>query len=130
MLHRIVVGYDFSESADDALAWAVDLARPHNAQVAVVHVMDAPSDDDPAVQTQRARLVRAANELGPEVVSHLVLGDGIARKLVEFAERNDADVIVVATEANAFTGWLLGSVAQEVLRRAHCPVITWRQNDE
>jgi nucleotide-binding universal stress UspA family protein len=130
MLHRIVVGYDFSESADDALAWAVDLARPHNAQVAVVHVMDAASDDDPAAQAQRARLVHTATELGPEVVSHLLLGDNVARKLVEFAERNDADAIVVATEANAFTGWLLGSVAQEVLRRAHCPVITWRQDDE
>lgn len=127
MLKRIVVGYDFSEPADDALAWAADLARALDGQVALVHVTDAPGDDDPAVNDLRARLAQLADEVGPEVASHVVLGSDVAAALVHFAEEMDADAIVVATAGlGGMARIILGSVADAVVRSASCPVITIR----
>ena len=57
MLRRIVVGYDFSENSDDALAWVAEVARATNAHVSVVHIIDATSEADPAVATARRDLI-------------------------------------------------------------------------
>jgi nucleotide-binding universal stress UspA family protein len=130
MLRRIVVGYDFSEAADDALAWTADLARATGAQIAVVHVIDASNDGTPAVDEARRNLVAAAQDLGLEVTTHVEVGAHVAAKLVAYADDTDADALVVAmSEGNSVRRWFLGSVADEVLQKAHCPVIAYRGED-
>ncbi len=129
MLRRIVVGYDFSEAADDALAWVSDVARAASSHVAVVHVADL-ADTDPALSELRARLVEAVADLGVETSTHVVTGDAVADTLVRFADERDADAIVVAmTGGHPVRRWILGSVADAVLHRAHCPVIAYRGDD-
>ncbi|MBI5512699.1 MAG: universal stress protein [Deltaproteobacteria bacterium] len=130
MIRRIVVGYDFSENADDALAWTLDLARQTQSTVYLVHVTNAPSEDHPSVEETRGRLSHVADELGPEVASHVLVADDVADALVHFAEDNNADLLVVATAGLAGVArWLLGSVAEAVLKKAHCPVVTLRQDE-
>ncbi len=130
MLRRIVVGYDFSENADDALAWVADVARATGASVSVVHVVDAPSDDAPAADEARRKLSAATQDLGVETSNHVVIGAQIADRLVAFADETDADALVVAmTGGGAVRRWILGSVADEVLHKAHCPVIAYRAED-
>ncbi len=131
MIRRIVVGYDFTEASDDALSWALDLAQPLQATVNVVHIADGNDDNDPKVVERRAALARVADDAGPGVTSQLVLGSDIARALVDLAEEGNADLIVVATrQVSAMRRWFLGSVADEVIRAAHCPVVTVRSGDD
>ncbi len=130
MFKRLVVGYDFSDPADDALAWAVELARALGAQVAVVHVVEADSDDDPGIATARANLATVADDAGPEVASHVIRGHRVSEALVRFADVTDADVLVVATRGlGGVARMLMGSVADSVVRHATCPVITIRHED-
>lgn len=130
MIRHIAVGYDFSEHADDALGWAVDLARAVKATVSLVHVVDA-DEHDPALAEIRSRLAVVADEVGPEVSSHVVCGDRVADALVEHVERNAFDLIVVATRGlSGVERLLLGSVADAVIRRARVPVVTVRYEDD
>ena len=130
MLRRIVVGYDFSENADDALAWVAEVARATKAHVSVVNVVDAASESAPAVAEARINLAGAVQELGVEVSTHVVAGGPVADRLVAFADETDADALVVAMSGgNSMRRWILGSVADEVLHKAHCPVIAYRTDD-
>jgi nucleotide-binding universal stress UspA family protein len=131
MIRRIVVGYDFTEAADDALTWALELAQPLQASVNVVHIFLGNDDNDPKVIERRATLARVADDAGPRVTSQLVLGSDVARAMVDLAEEGNADLIVVATrQVSAMQRWFLGSVAHEVIRAAHCPVVTVRSGDD
>jgi nucleotide-binding universal stress UspA family protein len=129
VLRRIVVGYDFSEMADDAFAWTVDLARTTGAHIALVHVVRAASDDDPALTERRAELASVMQDL-PNVSSQVITGDSVSDRLIAFADETDADMIVVGmTTHSAMQRWVLGSVADQVLHRAHCPVVAYRADD-
>lgn len=129
MLRRIVIGYDFSETADDALAWTVDLAKTTGAHVSVVHVSSATEEGDPEVARRRADLAAATQDLDG-VSTHVLLGDAVASRLVAFADETDADAIVVAMTGGAsMRRWMLGSVADDVLHTAHCPVIAYRAEE-
>lgn len=129
MLRRIVIGYDFSETADDALAWTLDLAKATGAHVSVVHVSQATGEHDPEVTRRRADLAAATQDLD-DVSTHVLLGDAVAARLVAFADETDADAIVVAmTGASSMRRWMLGSVADDVLHTSHCPVIAYRAEE-
>lgn len=131
MIRRIVVGYDFTEASDDALSWALELAQPLQATVHVVHIADSSDDNDPNVVERRAALARVADDAGPRVTSQLALGSDVARALVDLSEEGNADLIVVATrQVSAMRRWFLGSVANELIRAAHCPVVTVRSGDD
>ncbi|MBL8602787.1 MAG: universal stress protein [Myxococcales bacterium] len=130
MLRRLVVAYDFSEHADDALAWAIDLARTVNATVTLAHVMAGPSDGPKFLEATR-ELARVADEVGPDVASHVIEGDAPAEALVRFSDETAADAIVVATRAlGTLQRWLVGSVTDELIRQAHCPVMVVRADDD
>lgn len=131
MIRRIVVGYDFTEASDDALSWALELAQPLQATVHVVHIADSSDDNDPKVVERRAALARVADDAGPRVTSQLALGSDVAQALVDLSEEGNADLIVVATrQMSAMRRWFLGSVANELIRAAHCPVVTVRSGDD
>ena len=131
MIRRIVVGYDFTEAADDALGWALELAEPLNAAVNVVHIADSNDDNAPKVTERREALARVAEDGGARVTSQVVLGSDVAKALVGLAEECNADLIVVATrQMSPMQRWFLGSVADEVIRAAHCPVVTVRSGDD
>lgn len=130
MLRKLLVAYDFSEHADDALGWAVDLARSLKATVAVVYVT-AEGADEEKVSAARRDLARVADDIGPEVASHVIEGDDPAETLVRFADESGIDAIVVGTRAlGTLQRLLVGSVTDEILKRAHCPVMVVRADDE
>ncbi|MEZ4390781.1 MAG: universal stress protein [Polyangiales bacterium] len=130
MLERIVMAYDFSERCDDALTWAVDVARAVRGQVHLVHVCPVVDDDDPGLNELRRELARIADEAGAEVLSRVLTSASVARALVHFVEEINADALVIATRGTrGVARWILGSVADEVVATAVCPVITIRGTD-
>lgn len=140
MADVIVVGVDGSEGARRALDWAIDEARLRGAVVRAVMAwsyIDQPAErfdpdyggDD--AQEELDALVDAAIGAGatsgavePAAVSveRIVVNDLPARALLDAAA--DADLIVVGARGiGGFKGLLLGSVSQQVVQHAPCPVV-------
>jgi len=139
MFQRIVCATDFSDTAEAAWLVARDLAAVHRAELTLVHVFpDLPPSPDVAVPTviqvweEQQRWVneelarRVADATARGVDSRAILKHGPAADgLVEAVTEAHADVLVVGTHGR--TGLervLLGSVAEAVVRKAPCAVLT------
>lgn len=129
-LKTILVPTDFSELSKKAVRYAEKMAHESGAKLILLHVdppllsfADTPSD--PTVHVER--LKKQLHEIQPANVNvEHRLAEGFAADVINQTSREiSADLIVIATHgrtgmAQAF----LGSVAQSVLRGAHCPVLT------
>jgi nucleotide-binding universal stress UspA family protein len=127
---KILVGYDGTNSAKEALNLAKSHAKVLGASVEVVTSMQK--------GTESERKVIEQAELGLEYAKSLFEKDGIAcnthllirglsagEDLVEFANENQIDQIVVGVKRRSKVGKLLmGSTAQYVILQAECPVIS------
>jgi nucleotide-binding universal stress UspA family protein len=127
---NILVGYDGSHSAIDALKLAKNRAKASDAKVEVVISMKGAknSQHDDLLQAE-LKLEYAKALLEEENVScetHLLIrGLSAAEDLVQFAEDNQVDEIIIGVRRRSKVGkLLLGSTAQQVIFRSQCPVIT------
>jgi nucleotide-binding universal stress UspA family protein len=138
---RILVPTDFSPGAEPALRWAATLAEQFGAELIFLHVLDLslaalaglPSEvvAVPAVD-ELARLVRAEATDGMAALAarypgaRTIILEGAPRALiVQVAREEGASLIVMGTHGRTGLGRLLmGSVAEQVVRRAPCPVLT------
>jgi nucleotide-binding universal stress UspA family protein len=140
--HTIVAAVDFSDTAADALDAAVALASSDpQARVELLHVVPDPvpaiwSDELPQIdlreieRTWRDGALRqlaalaAAASLDPERFATAVVVGAPAAEIVRHAERQHADVIVLGSHGHGLVHrFLLGSVAERVVRQAPCPVL-------
>ncbi len=130
----IVHPTDFSESSRDAWELACSLARDYGAKLYVIHVerlmpafaelgaVPPPPIDREGLERQLG-LIRPVN--GKLEVNRVLLFGDEATEINAFAEKVHADLIVLGTHGRSGLGRLLmGSVAEGVLRRAPCPVLT------
>ena len=127
---------DFSPGSAAALVYARDLARESGARLVVLHALDAgaPLVDEGAVLPSgldelRELARQQLKTIGPpdptlRVECDLREGPPAAEILAAAAEL-PADLIVLGTHGRTgFRRLALGSVAEEVLRQAPCPVLT------
>jgi nucleotide-binding universal stress UspA family protein len=132
---RILVPTDFSVCSMWALRYAEELARRFGAEIVLLHVDQALAPGSELAQTRH----EASREELDGLVTLLGRRDVPARKVLRFggpaeevlstAEAEDADLIVMGTHGR--TGMahvLMGSVAENVMRRSPCPVLTVRQS--
>ena len=132
---RIVVGTDGSDNSVAALQWAIEEARSHSAAVEVVYSWQFPPVIDPLgvsmlpsadeMNTSADRLLkevmRKVDVKNANVTARVVRG-AAASALLEAAK--DADLLVMGRRGHGgFMGLLLGSVAQQVVQHAECPVV-------
>ena len=131
---RIVVGVDGSPESLRALEWAVAEARLRQGQVHVVTAWQHPAmvvgDDDhdwdpPRYEARARRLPDEALRsvhAGPEDITGEVVPGQPAAVLLEAS--TEADLLVVGSHGyGGFTGLLLGSVSNQVVHHARCPVL-------
>jgi nucleotide-binding universal stress UspA family protein len=137
----IVFPTDFSTCSDAALDHAVALARDTGARLLIVHVEEPPmaygggemyyglpEPDHAAIEQMLRKVVPKASDVPFE--HHLLIGSP-ADEIVRFADQHNADLIVLGTHGR--TGLrriLMGSVAESIVRRANCPVFTFKQPHE
>ena len=142
---------DFSESADDALETALAVARAFGARLHVFHAVVletpfvVPADGVVAIPSQeglfadmdrhaRAELSRIEGLAGDgivEVTTEARRGDGTVDSILEVAAERGADLIVMSSHGRrGFRRLLVGSVAEELVRRARCPVLVIRRDPE
>lgn len=134
---KTVVPFDFSELSLAAVDRAVEITEA-NGQVEVVHVLAQLSAMEPGLMygmpPDEKRIADVVNKLKQQfsghkyanLTMHCLVGDtGLA--ITEFAEREGADLIVIPSHGYGFVKHiLLGSVAERVVRLAHCPVLVLR----
>jgi len=127
---KILVGYENSRVAEDALKIAVKRARAFNADIFVVTVLEQSrelqKDDIEAAEDRLENLKRTHhfNDLVCET-SAAVTFLSPAEYLVDFAQDNDIDEIVIGVKRRSKVGKLVfGSNALYVILNAPCPVVT------
>lgn len=140
---KILVPVDFSQHATQALRVAADLAKRYGSSVTLAHVYEpvvysvpeslitSMQEQRPAVLTELGQMLdRAAHDVRALDVSRVdtkLLEGAPASEIVSFAANGDYDLIVIGTHGRSgISHFLLGSIAEKVLRSAHCPVLTVR----
>ena len=143
-IKNILVATDFSRLSNRALDYALSFARRYDSTVIATHVISpalyaTPStaamyggmDPLPYLDNVRRELTHRLNDLAIEVeeagvicIPKLVEGD-IGEQLRVMAEEADTDLIVIGTRGEErWERLVMGSVAESVVHRAQCPVLT------
>jgi len=143
MTHRILVAVDLSDPSIAALKTARALAEARGATLAIVHVVASVVAVQPFFPqsyginaTNALELARLAGEALERRVSEVEGCSGAERfvelgipyaEIVRRAEAWNADLVVVGSRGRTgISRALLGSVAEHVVRVAHCPVLVSR----
>jgi nucleotide-binding universal stress UspA family protein len=142
MFSTIVVGTDGSETANEAVAVAMHLARQDGAVVHLVHVIKASPSGTPVTQVGSSVAVRGDVAMTREVrdaayaileeagsgdrdlniKTHIATGSP-ADALIEMADRLGADLIVVGSKGMRGARRLIGSVPNSIAHGANCNVL-------
>lgn len=129
---------DFSKPSDAGLSVATALARDTGAKLLIVHVTEPPAAYGGGEmyyglpEPDRESLERMLSEVVPTdtQVSYehrLATGDP-ATEIVRRAKEEDVDLIVMGTHGRTgIRRMLMGSVAEAVVRRAECPVFSFKE---
>jgi nucleotide-binding universal stress UspA family protein len=127
---KILVGYDGSNSAKDALKLAKDHAMALGAKVDVVTSMEGAKNnqyDDVRQAELGLEFAKALlEEDNVDCETHLLIrGLTPGEDLVQFAEENQINEIFIGVRRRSKVGKLLmGSTAQHVILNAPCPVVS------
>jgi nucleotide-binding universal stress UspA family protein len=134
-LRNILLATDFSHTAAGAQTFAAEIAQRFGANLIAVHAKTPENYALPATEiwpTLNAELEKEAEELQvtlrrqcPGLQTEVVLAEGGVWPVVDaIAQERHADLIVVGTSGRSGVGRiLLGSVAEEIIRQAKCPVL-------
>lgn len=133
-LERILVADDFSPSSDQALRYAADLAYGLGAELHVLHVEvlfgggETTSDRQVLENRLRERLRAARPDVDMGRCTFVTARHvEAATEILDYASALHIDLIVLGTHGRrGLRHLLLGSVAEEVVRLAPCPVVTIR----
>jgi nucleotide-binding universal stress UspA family protein len=138
-IRHILVPHDFSEAAQRALAYAVELADKLGARLTVMHAYEIPAygfPEAPLLTTDVVGQIHRAAQVALDGVANRVqhpgrevkteLRNGTAwREINGLAKQLNVDLVVMGTHGRrGLARALLGSVAEKVVRTAPCPVLT------
>lgn len=139
MIQKILVGYDGSSSSDNALDFALELARRYDAELHLLGAARPPDFGDEVeaeavIENSRKHYERllssrraTLSHQSMKIHTHVVVGHP-AEQIVRYAERHGIDHIVVGHRGHTlFDRWLIGSVARQVIAHAHCAVTVVRK---
>jgi nucleotide-binding universal stress UspA family protein len=132
---NILFATDFLPAANAAMPYAVGLAKSFEANLYAMHVTEPIDYALPpemwvgmqtAVETEKKHLREELRRNFPEGTLRIIEAEGdVATALATAIEKYEIDLIVLGTRGRTgFEKVLLGSKAEEILRRAHCPVLT------
>jgi len=134
---KILVAIDSSDASMDAADYATSKSQRYNTELYALHVIHADVDlYGPHETSEFTRNMRnegekyldkvkvKANEKDIQIKTEIISSKNIAGGILDFAEENNIDLIVIGTRGRSgFKKLLLGSVASHVVTYAHCPVL-------
>ncbi|MEF8816562.1 MAG: universal stress protein [Salinibacter sp.] len=140
-IDRILVPVDFSDPSREALRTAKEWAALYDATIDVLYVVaeriqpafytggvQSIYDMEPDIEEKMMDRLEAfvADTGGPEreIRPHVLVGNA-APDIAEFVETESIDLVAMSTHGRTgLDRFLLGSVAEKVIRHVHCPVLT------
>ena len=141
MFDTVVIATDGSESVRRAVAVATDLAERFDATVHALYVVDA-SEVDSSPESVRDQFREALEENGQDALTAVTTATDRAvqtavregrpaAEICSFARDVDADMVAMGTRGrHGENRFLIGSVAERVVRTCDRPVLTVRQLPE
>ena len=141
MFDRILIPVDGSEPARNAAKLGFELAAEHDATVYGLYVVEPVA----VAEGGAGQVIEAMEETGKEITSEFAeeaesngltaitdIETGVAhREILEYADANDVDLMVVGTHGRTGIGrYLLGSVTEKLVRLSDVPVLTVRPEEE
>ena len=140
-IKQIIVPVDFHQHTDELAAFAIDIAKKLGAKPTFINVVENVAtvagysdiyptsylEIDEEIQGYAKKMMAALLEKNksacPECAGLVLRGD-VADGIVEYAEKQATDLIVMGTHgAKGIEKILLGSVAERVVKRASCPIL-------
>ena len=143
-MKKILVPTDFSDSANNALDFACDIARKSQAEIELLHVVDfvAPAfgstggmvyyegydslskEMEESAKESISVLIKDPKRKDVKISTNVKVGDPYD-SIAKIVSKQDSDLIVLGTQGTSgIHEILIGSNAEKVVRFAHCPVIT------
>jgi len=135
---KIVIPTDGSKISIEAAEHAIELAKCSGGRVYGIYVIDIvpfvglPTEGlwesmkevlEKEGQTALKKVADIAKEKGVEIKTEILEGTP-SKEIVDYAESKKADLIAMGTTGKTgLDRLLLGSVAERVLKKAHCPVL-------
>jgi nucleotide-binding universal stress UspA family protein len=141
MIDSVVIATDGSQSVTRAVRVALDLARRFDASVHALYVVDT-GEIDSSPEELRDELRDALEEQGEDALDAVrdhadrelttaVREGRPAAEITEYAREQDADVVATGTRGrHGENRFLIGSVAERVVRSCPVPVLTVRQLED
>lgn len=137
IIKRILCPIDFSEHNEPANEYASVLANATGARIIYFHTIErsfphetAPDTNEPTNEERDRELLEAFKPTIEGVPASYVVEVGTPKdRIIKYARDNEIDLIVLATHGRSGIGrMLMGSVAETLLRKSECPVLTVRAN--
>jgi len=119
---KILVGVDGSDYSTWALMEAISIAKKFSGHVKVITVYKQGNKDE-ATKTQiKAKQLLEEEKIDSSISA--ILGSNSSRALVDMAENENFDLIVVGSRGlGSAASFLLGSVSKQVVSKANCNVL-------
>jgi len=144
VLRKILIATDGSENAEKAADFGIQIAGLSGAKVYAVYVIDtAPYYSIPLDQVWSKEVYEQVEKMGHEITDDvekaakaagleaesIVLKGDPAEKIVNFAEEQNVDMIIVGSLGKGkFERLVIGSVSEKVVRHAKIPVLVVREH--
>ncbi len=140
-IKKVLCPVDFSEGSDHALRYALAFAAAYDAELELLHVLELPflpsyltaGVPDLNVPVERIKqeckqhldeLAEQNRKLYSRITTRLLVGTPFL-EIIRAARKGDFDLIVVGTRGKTkLKHILIGSVAEKVVRKAPCPVLS------
>lgn len=141
-MYTITVGVDGSEGSIEALRWASKEAGLHNAKLRAVSAWEYPYMYGEGIVALSLESLEAETKARLDATVEKAIEDPAKASQVERVvvcghpasmlevESKSADMVVVGARGRGgFLGLLLGSVSDQIVKHAHCPVVVVRATD-
>ena len=140
-IERILCPIDFSQYSEHALHYALAFAQAHDAELELMHVVELPflpsssllglpdlrvpiEDIEREAHRRLGELVEQSKEVHGKLTALVTVGTPFL-EIIRRAKEREIDLIVVGTHGRSgLKQLLIGSVAEKVVRKAPCPVLS------
>ena len=137
IISRVLVAIDGSDASINAADHAISISKNYNAELYAVHIIHTdvdllgPHETSELMTKMRDegerylnKVETIANENNVQIKKEIISSTNISGGILEYAEENIIDLIVVGTRGESgFKRLLLGSVASRIVTYAYCPVL-------
>jgi universal stress protein A len=139
-VRKILCPIDFSQHANRVVEWATHLAEEHGAEVLLLHAYHLPVEfqqlegaylpadfwDSVKEEAERALATYGDRLRSAKIGVQEIVREGYPASVIEDeALQQKVDLIVIGSRGlSGLKHLLLGSIAERVVQKSHCPVLT------